>query len=81
MCMWKHTLTGSLPLPSTASLVSTSMSCLTTLAAELKSLGAQLPDALIALQTSPIAPHLVASHEKYGRGDIAVARSVDSLVS
>ena len=57
------------------------MSCLTTLAAELKSLGAQLPDALIALQTSPIAPHLVASHEKYGRGDIAVARSVDSLVS
>ena len=80
MSMWKCTLTGSLSLPSTASSVHMSMSCLTTLAAELKSLGAQLPDALIALQTSPIAPHLVASHENFGSGHISVARSVDSLV-
>ena len=57
------------------------MLCLATLAADLKSLGKQLPDCLIALQTSPIATQLVEAHILHGNGDISVARTVDSLVS
>ena len=57
------------------------MLCLATLAADLKSLGKQLPGCLIALQTSPIAPQLVEAHILHGNGDISVARTVDSLVS
>ena len=68
-------------LMSPASAVERSMVCLATLTASMKSMGNQLPECLIALQTSRIAPHLVEAHGVHGNGDISVARTVDSLVS